>query len=129
MRVRLESPAAFLLDKYKDPYGKRMFNFYLLYANEKSFNRAINEGLKRVGEVIGIEGLTYYAARHSWATIARSAAVGIDKATVHEALNHVDKEMRVTDIFIDRDWSVIWNANKKVLDLFDWSELELLYLL
>lgn len=46
MRVRLESPAAFLLDKYKDPYGKRMFNFYLLYANEKSFNRAINEGLK-----------------------------------------------------------------------------------
>ena len=129
MRVRLESPAAFLLDKYKDPYGKRMFNFYLLYANEKSFNRAINEGLKRVGEVIGVEDLTYYAARHSWATIARSAAVGIDKATVHEALNHVDKEMRVTDIYIDRDWSVIWNANKKVLDLFDWSELELLYLL
>lgn len=129
MRVRLESPAAFLLDKYKDPYGKRMFNFYLLYANEKSFNRAINEGLKKIGEIVGVEDLTYYAARHSWATLARSATVGVDKATVHEALNHADKEMKVTDIYIDRDWSVIWNANKKVLDLFDWSGLELMYLL
>jgi hypothetical protein len=65
--------------------------------------------------------LGFYAARHSWATIACSSVVGIDKATVHEALNHVDNEMKVTDIYIDRDWSVIWNANKKVLELFDWK--------
>ena len=90
--------------------------------------KIINEGLKEIGKEIGVEGLTFYAARHSWATIARSSAVGIDKATVHEALNHVDKEMRITDIYIDKDWTVIWDANKKVLDLFDWSELELLYI-
>ena len=53
--------------------------------------------------------------------MARSSEVGIDKCTVHEALNHVDSNMTVTDIYIDRDWSVIWNANKKVLSLFDWS--------
>lgn len=127
MRVRVEPCTAFLLDKYKG--DKTLFNFASLYATCKSFNRVINDGLKDIGSDIGVEGLTLYAARHSWATIARSAAVGIDKATVHEALNHVDKEMKVTDIYIDRDWSVIWEANRKVLALFDWTELELLYLL
>jgi len=65
--------------------------------------------------------LEYYAARHSWATIARSKKVGIEKAVVHEALNHVDLIMKTTDIYTDRDWSVIWEANKKVLELFDWT--------
>ena len=49
--------------------------------------------------------------------------VGVDKATVHEALNHADSDMKVTDIYIDRDWSTIWNANEKVLALFDWSAI------
>lgn len=129
MRVRIEREAAFLIDKYKDPSGKRMFNFYRLYSNERAFNSAINESLKKIGGLIGVEALTYYAARHSWATIAHSSAVGIDKMTVHEALNHVNGEMKVTDIYIDKDWSVIWNANRKVIDVFDWSELELMYLL
>ena len=68
--------------------------------------------------------ITFYAARHSWATIARSAALKIDKYTVHEALNHVDADMKITDRYIDRDWSVIWQANAKVLGLLDWSELK-----
>lgn len=129
MRVLVEPCADFLLEKYKDPTGKYLFTFASHYSSFKTFNRMINEGLKEIGKEIGVEGLTFYAARHSWATIARSAVVGIDKATVHEALNHVDKDMRVTDIYIDKDWSVIWNANKKVLALFDWIELELLFLL
>jgi len=29
--------------------------------------------------------------------------------------------MKVTDIYIDRDWTVIWEANRKVLELFDWT--------
>ena len=70
------------------------------------------------------EHITFYAARHSWATIARSAALKIDKYTVHEALNHVDADMKITDRYIDRDWSVIWQANAKVLGLLDWSELK-----
>lgn len=43
----------------------------------------------------------YYAARHSWATLAVNK-VGIDKYTVHAALNHIDEAMRVTDIYIER---------------------------
>lgn len=129
MRVRIEPCIIPLMEKYADPKGKRLFSFYNHYATPFNFNKALNKGLKQIGKEIGVDGLEFYAARHSWATIARSAAVGIDKATVHEALNHVDNEMKVTDIYIDKDWSVIWEANKKVLELFDWTELELLYLI
>lgn len=125
MRIHVEPCAGAFLEKYKDPKGEYMFDFPRYYSNFKSFNKAINKGLKKIGEDIGVEGLTFYAARHSWATIARSRQVGIDKATVHEALNHVDKEMRITDIYIDKDWSVIWEANKKVLALFDWSDYDM----
>jgi len=120
MLVRIEPCISELVEKYRDKDGKRMFSFYRQYSNFKSLNISINKGLKTIGEELGIDDLEYYAARHSWATIARSAAVGIDKATVHEALNHVDEKMKITDIYIDRDWSVIWDANRKVLNLFDW---------
>ena len=60
-------------------------------------------------------GLQFYAARHTWATIAANEA-GIDKWTVHECLNHADLSMRVTDYYIKRDWSHIDRANRRVLD-------------
>jgi integrase len=121
MKIRIEDCISNLIDKYRDPEDKNLFRFYSHYADSQHFNAAINTGLKKTGGKLGIDDLEYYAARHSWATIARSAAVGIDKATVHEALNHVDDQMKITDIYIDRDWSVIWEANRKVLGLFDWS--------
>lgn len=119
MKVRLNSCLDRLLHTYADPKGKRLFNFYLRYANPFNFSRAINTGLKQIGERLGLERLDFYAARHSWATLARSA--GVDKSTVHEALNHAGGEMAITDIYIDRDWSLVWRANERVLDLFDWS--------
>jgi integrase len=123
MKIRIEDCILRLADKYKDPEGKRLFGFYIHYSDMKTFNSAINKGLKQIGEKLGIEDLEFYAARHSWATIARSSVVGIDKYTVHEALNHSDQRMKITDIYIERDWSVIWNANSKVLALFDWNNL------
>jgi integrase len=121
MHVKIENCISQLILKYRDPGGNKLFNFNSHYATPFNFNKALNKGLKQIGKILGIESLEFYAARHSWATIARLSAVGIDKATVHESLNHVDNEMKVTDIYIDRDWSVIWNANKKVLELFDWK--------
>lgn len=121
MRVRIDHCLDRLMEKYADPRGKRLFNFYTRYASPANFNAALNDGMKLIGEVLGIEALEFYAARHSWASIAQSSYVRVDKATVHEALNHVDPKMAVTDIYTDRDWSVTWNANKKVLAIFDWT--------
>ena len=70
-----------LIDKYKDSTGKRLFNFYQYYGDEKTFNKAINSGLKEIGSILEVDDLEYYAARHSWATIALNK-VGIDKYIV-----------------------------------------------
>ena len=114
--IRVEPEAEALVKKYRDPTGQRVFNFYKLYSSMDTFSAALNKGLKRIGEIIGVDDLEFYAARHSWATIANNDA-GIDKYTVHSALNHVDESMRVTDIYIRRSWDNIDKANRAVLDL------------
>ena len=103
-----------LIDKYKDSTGKRLFNFYQYYGDEKTFNKAINYGLKEIGAILEVDDLEYYAARHSWATIALNK-VGIDKYIVHAALNHIDDSMKVTDIYIERDFVNENKANTKVV--------------
>lgn len=104
-----------IIDKYRDIPQKRVFNFYRNYNTYKNFNRAINNGLKQIGAELGIDDLEFYAARHSWATIALNNCK-IDKYTVHSALNHVDASMRITDIYINRDFVNENEANKKVLE-------------
>ena len=103
-----------LIDKYKDSTGKRLFNFYQYYGDEKTFNKAINSGLKEIGSILEVDDLEYYAARHSWATIALNK-VGIDKYIVHAAINHIDDSMKVTDIYIERDFVNENKANAKVV--------------
>ena len=41
-----------LFNRYKDMTGKRIFNFYQSYVNEKAFNKAINKGLKEIGDIL-----------------------------------------------------------------------------
>ena len=130
MRVRIEDIATSLFDKYRNTNAERseVFDFFSRYNDFRNFNKAINKGLQiKIKDEkgkdtdkykIGIERLQFYAARHSWATIARNDAK-IDKYTVHEALNHTDASMKVTDIYIKKDFSHIWEANKKVLALFN----------
>jgi len=114
MQVDIPKLVMPIVDKYRDKSGKRIFDFYRYYADEKSFNKAINYGLKEIGSILGVDDLEYYAARHSWATIALNK-VGIDKYTIHAALNHVDETMKVTDIYIERDFVNENKANAKVV--------------
>jgi integrase len=113
--IKVEPEALELLEKYKDSTGERVFCFYRMYADEGTFNDAINKGLKQVGEKLGAEDLEFYSARHSWATIAVNDCE-VDKYTVHTALNHADESMRITDIYIKKDFTIIDRANRKVLD-------------
>lgn len=102
-----------LVEKYK---GKsRVFNFYERFTTMESFNRAINLGLKEIGKKIGIERLQFYAARHSMATIAVND-VKISKYIVNDMLNHTDQSLRVTELYIKKDFNTINEANVKLLD-------------
>lgn len=114
MKVNILPVFSFLMEKYKDYTGRRVFRFYQMYNTANNFNRAINLGLKQIGKILKVDDLEFYAARHSWATIALNK-VGIDKYTVHAALNHVDETMKVTDIYIERDFVNENKANAKVV--------------
>ena len=114
MEVNVPTIVLPIIEKYRDTTGQRLFKFYKDYRDHKAFNKAINKGLKEIGEQLHIDDLEYYAARHSWATIALNKC-RIDKYTVHAALNHVDESMRVTDIYIERDFVNENKANQKVV--------------
>lgn len=111
--VLVPEQAQYLLEKYKGDDG-RVFNFHNLYNTHGNFNSAVNKGMKIIGEQLGNMGLTFGSARHSWATIARNDC-GISKEVVHGALNHSDKSMKVTDIYIRKIYKPFDEANKTVL--------------
>lgn len=119
MRVRVEPEADEIIKRHAGRRG--MLDFSDRYASHQNFNKAVNLGLKELGTMIGVEGLSTYYARHTWATLARNLCK-IEKSTVHEALNHApDKSERVTDIYVEKDWERIWDANRIVLDAFTYA--------
>lgn len=120
--IKIQPELEPLLKKYRDPTGKRVFIFYRWYTSINTFSSALNRGLKVIGKELGIDDLEFYSARHTWATLAANDA-GVDKYTVHTALNHVDEEMKVTDIYIRKSWKPIDEANRKVIDLLEQKDL------
>lgn len=61
---------------------------------------------------------TFYADRHTWATLARKA--GVEKATIDECLAHKES-FNVTDIYAEKSWELMTEANRKVLEMFEWE--------
>lgn len=121
MHVLIDERIRPLFEEWKDFGDKFAFKFHRFNSNFRQFNGALSYGLNKYCKRMGInkDSLDFYSARHTWATLARNKA-GVDKYTVNDCLCHVDSEMRVTDIYIHKDWSMMWEANKKVLDLFQW---------
>lgn len=113
--IIIPKEAKALVAKYR---GSRSvyFDFSSRYSTVGTFSAALNKGLKEIGKLIKVPDLQFYAARHTWATIAYNDAK-IDKGVVSDALNHVDTKASVTDRYIRKDWSRIDEANRKVIDL------------
>lgn len=59
--------------------------------------------------------MQFYSARHSMATIAVND-VGISKYVVNDMLNHTDPALKVTELYIKRDFKTINVANMEVLN-------------
>lgn len=123
MKVRIEPELKKLFDKYADPTGEKVFNFHNRYKNADIFNKMLNDGLKEIGKIIKVDGLQFYHARHTMATLANNKA-GVDMYRVDEMLNHSDSTMKLARVYIERDYTVLWDAYRKVLDLFNWNSLK-----
>lgn len=118
--IEVQPQIAPLFEKYRDKSGERVFDFHHHYSTAVGFNSNINKLLKTIGAELEIDDLEFYAARHSWATIALND-VEANKYVVHTALNHIDEAMRVTDIYIKKDFTIINQTNAEVLKKFDFT--------
>ena len=119
MFVRIEPCIAEIM---KDYLGKdRVFRFHAMYATKLNLTIAINDGLKRWYTRNGIDKhFTFYSARHTWPTLAASKKLEIEASIITDALTHSDKSRAMDKVYTRTDWERVWDANAKVLELFDW---------
>ena len=110
-----------LIERHLDPTRQRLFIFHRRFPT--SFATKVNLAVKAVESAVPAERhYTYYSARHAYATLAYNVA-GLDKYTVHELLNHADKEMKITDRYIERDWQRLYDAHKRIVALVNWDKI------
>lgn len=122
MHVMIDPRIQKLFEKWADPEKRHALRLYKK-IRPNVLNLELSIGLRRACKLMGIEErLTFYSARHTWATLAYSA--GVDKSIINDCLCHVDESMKVTDIYISKDWERLWKANEAVLDLFDWTKCQ-----
>lgn len=88
------------------------------WSDPASVTTLVNRQLARWCDEEGVERFTFYAARHTFATLGR--AQGVEKATIDDALAHVG-DFPIADIYAERNWSLAWEAARKVIALFRWD--------
>lgn len=98
-----------LLEKY---IGRLSYR----YKTYVGLDAAISDGMKQLRRITGIENVTFYYARHTFANTARNNCK-VSKDDTSLALNHVDQAHKLVDIYLDKDWSVVDRVQKKVLRL------------
>lgn len=123
-RVKIDPRIKPLIDKYRDPNGKRLFNLYLYYRDNQALDWSLRSFYHAWAQANNEVPFSLYTARHSWGTIANSSKVGIDIALVDECLVHKNPSLKMAYVYVERDWENLWRANEKVLDLFDWSNIQ-----
>lgn len=119
MFVRVEPCVAEIMKDYRG--AGLLFDFSERYVSANKMTTAVNAGLRQWIEANGLEDFTFYSARHTWATLGASKRVGIDFALVTEGLSHSNASRRMDMVYIRKDWERVWDANAKVLELFDWK--------
>ena len=118
MKVSIPQQLQPYLDRLKGK-GGWWLNRLHEFASSKDFSTArVNRCLKKWCEDNGVKVFTFGAARHTWATLGRKDCK-IDKSTIDDCLCHVGS-FRITDIYAEKAWDLMQEANRKVLDLFTW---------
>lgn len=99
------------------PSGWWLPALHRISAKKDICTAKVNAALRKWCKSEGVPEFTFYAARHTWATLARKW--GVEKATVDECLVHKG-DYDVTDIYLEKDWDLLAKANRVVLSHFQW---------
>lgn len=113
--IRIVDEAKPLMEKYLGKLRNR-------YSSTDRLNWALCKGMEQLRKLTGIPELTLYWARHTFATTARNDC-RMSKDDVALALNHVDEGNRTTDIYIAKDWRIVDDVQRKVIERLSNTEL------
>lgn len=116
IQIKLHKVAKIIIDKYDD--GD---DFLIGFCGHSRRAAAVSR-MDKIFQSAGIDTkYVFYSARHSMASFARNIC-GVDFMTVNDMLNHsVPQSLSTTDTYIRHDYTHIWEANEKLLSLFDWT--------
>ena len=118
MRVTIPEQLKPYIERLKGS-GAWWLNELHAFASNKDFaTHRVNRCLKRWCEENDVEEFTFYAARHTWASLCRNECK-VDKSTIDDCLGHKGS-FQVADIYADKAWELMQEANQKVLELFIW---------
>lgn len=113
LTISIPPCAQVIFDRYCQKLGERRWKWQN-YSTPEGMIRAVASGLKIISGSLGTPHLTWYSARHTWATLARNEC-GYSIDDIAFALNH--SSGRVTDRYIRKDFSLIDSMNARVLEL------------
>lgn len=117
LTLRIEPPLQRIIDRYNgdSPYILPVLARDDSYRAYRQQQRELNKFIRKIGAMLEIsEPLTFYAARHSWATLARDC--GTPLTVISAGMGHTSE--RTTRIYLAQlDHDVIDKANRKIINL------------
>lgn len=118
IRIKWQPEMQRIVDRYPRPLDTYLLPIFINPGddNRNGFHRiaaGINRSLKKLGELLGVENpLTMYAARHSWATVARLNNVSL--SVISEGMGHQSES--TTRIYLSTlDTTAVDYANSLVI--------------
>jgi integrase len=110
--IKIQPEIQDLVEKYKAKKGERLFDFGLEFNSQTSRNFGMS--VDRICKHAGLPHYNPYLFRHTVASIARNK-FRYSRDDVGMLLNHMGA-MTVDDVYIDNDWSINDEINRKILD-------------
>lgn len=117
--IKIEKPMKEIFEKYWDDDSDYLLN--IIKSKDESGARQeaknalsrINKALHELGKFIGVQNLTMYVARHSWASACKASNIPI--SVISEGMGHDSEE--TTRIYLAQlDTSVVDKANRKIIN-------------
>ncbi|MDR1198637.1 MAG: site-specific integrase [Prevotellaceae bacterium] len=100
-----------LIEKYSTEY---FLSDIKKYRNAKNFARACSKGLENICSGLGMDKVTLYRARHTFATFA--AELGFDTNLIDYTLGHAPSRNAMAEVYITRTQTAVDNLVKKVIE-------------
>ena len=112
IEVKVDEEIKYLFDRYAGD-GDNLFNFCECYATSDELTTAVNKGIAAICKRFGLNKVTVYYFRHSWATIAQNDC-GASTEQVALCLNHASAH-KVTTGYIRKSYAPVDKLNAEVV--------------